>query len=264
MIYAYLSDEAFAVTGTGSVLNFTDVGVQQYGIPTDKVLNYFDTVLKKGSTTEYLVQHGMILDPVYEGDSAVGESEHRTDRLIIDSANSTYRPTGGMTLHFDRAKLTDANDLQFIDAITISTTEAGQETIRKAKNDKRAQLFNIIEAIYMAHHPSTEGSRPYTKEELEDVFETAPTRYKGYVVGSMKLSATVSTVSYRYAYLNGTKIVVANAPQHDFYDHFEFQFKYGDTSADIITIKIWLNNSLFLGDYPYSTIIDVLYPCNPC
>ena len=268
MIYAYLSDEAFAVTGTGSVLNYNDVSVTGYAVPTDKIMNYFDTVLKKGSTTEYLVQHGMILDPVYERGDGVKESEYRVNRLIIDSASGVsggISPTGAMTLHFDKAKVVDSKDSAFLNSITITPQEESVEATRKAKTDRRAQLFNIIEAIYMAHKVPSSGSAPLTKDELEDtVFGSAPnTTYRGYVPGSLKLSATVTKAVYRYAYANGSRIDIDNAPAHDYYDHFEFKFNYGDSDETVVTIKVWLNNNLFLGDYPYSTIIDVLYPCNP-
>ena len=267
MIYAYLSDEAFAVTGTGSVLNYADVSATGYAVPTDKIMNYFDTVLKKGSDNEFLVQHGMIVDPVYESGDEQYESSHRINRLKIDSANTTngsVSPTGNMILHFDRAKVTDTRDVAFLDTLTIQPNEMSTQDIRRSKTDRRAQLFNIIEAIYMAHNSETDGSNPYTKAQLESLFETAKqSTYKGYVANSLKLSSTVTKAVYKYAFVSGSKIVIANAPEHDYYDHFEFQYNYGDTADTIVTIKVWLNNDIFYDDYPYSTIIDVLYPCNP-
>ena len=258
MIYAYLSDEAFAVTGTRSVLTYSTISSNGYAVPTDKVMNYFDTVLKKGSTTDFLVQHGIIVDPVFENEDHAYESNYRNNRLVVDSTNSAF-PIGTIMLHFDRTKLTDENDLTFVNEITILEQDIATENTRANKTNIRACLFNIIEAVYMAHNTKSEGSTPYTVEQLETLFSAASnTTYKGYVPGSLKLASTVSSVNYRYVDKNKFSVT----EKHDFYDYFEFSFKYGSIGTEV-SFKIWLNNISFLENYPYSTIIDVLYPCNP-
>ncbi len=246
MIYCFVSDEAFAVTDTGlSVLAYENVISSTLGMIDDNLLNYF-------------VDHGIIVDPI--GNS---NATNRTARIKADDSNTTHgsvSPNGRMNLHFDQSKVTDSADSGLVSTLTIATSD-GDATI-ESKTQLRAALFNIIETIYMAHNTTALGSTAKTVSEIETIFNKAlDTTYQGYVSDSLQLSTTTTASYYYYDYTaNNVTTRTVTTTKVDFYDYFDFDFNYGDSYT---TVRVWLSVPQFKANYPYSTIMNVIYPCDP-
>ena len=94
MLYCFLSDEAFAVTGTESVMNYGDLKTYNLGMLDDNLLNYLNTSTpKKPIPTN---SHQIINDAVY--------NIVRSDRQHYDLTTPSSHPYGKMFLHFDSNK----------------------------------------------------------------------------------------------------------------------------------------------------------------
>ena len=250
MIYAFVSDEAFANVGTKSVGSYESIMANELGMLDDNLLNYF-------------VQHEIMLDPV---GSTI--ATNRRTRLSVDDSNATTgnRPTGRIYLHFDYTKLDPLTD----SVAPFKVEDNDTESDRTAKILRRAALFNIIETIYMARYGATAGAGPKSKEDLEAIMVAASatdtSAYYGYVAGSLQLSSTTTKSGYRYAWENNVGSHEAVSTERYFWDSFSFSFKVGVTSTgeDVVQMfKIWLSPDKFKSDYPYSTIMKVVYPCDP-
>lgn len=242
MIYAFLSDEAFAlIKAQGSVMTVSDIQSYTLGMVDDNLLNYFDN-------------HTIITDPVGSAKAGI----IRNNRLLVDDSINNYA-VGKMLLHFDSTKLGEANSKEraAIKALTINVDE-DDDTVIRTKVEARASLFNILETIFFArdtnkHIKSIEAINTLLNNALS-------TTYKGYVSESLKLSSTVTpNAAYRY---NVSGNVNSNG-NCDFYDWCTFTYRYGEGQNDLVDIKVWLSVPEFKANYPFSTITDIIYPCKP-
>lgn len=241
MICAFLSDEAFANIGTGSIIPYDVATVYNYAMLDDNILNYF-------------VKHEIITDPV-----GTGFATNRARRLFEYSTGQIQcHGQGRITLHFDSSKVDPTTP--FLHGLTVYDTD--DENSRRIKIQRRAALFNIIEHIYLGRSTDIADSNPVSKQVLDQQLQE-DTIYEGYVAGSLQTSATVTSAQYRYTYRSQGSDVVAETSVLDFYDWFSFDYMYTENGVDYTTtIKIWGGMNSFKANYPYSTITDVIYPCS--
>lgn len=257
MIYAFISDEAFAnlASTENSVNSYQNIAANRLGMLDDNLLNYF-------------IQHEIMSDPV-----GAPLATNRTTRLSVNQTGGM--PVGRMSLHFDSDKLDPAVD--FIDPFKINP-DFDDDNVRDAKIKRRAALFNIIETIYMAHAGTNLESIPSSISEIEGILTSANSTknsmYFGYVPGSLTLSPGTARASYRRSWTNTeTKLVEeAETAEMEFYQHFSFSFEIDNGETTMIQqFKIWLDpgqdgtqtSGSFKTEYPFSTITQVVYPCKP-
>ena len=106
-------------------------------------------------------------------------------------------------------------------------------------------LLDIIERIYL--------SQSETKEEL-DYALSHDSRYSIYVGTTVNFSAHVTeTVVPFVGYPGNTAIL-------NIRDYVAFSVKIGEVTTDF---KFWLNRNSFFADYPLTTVVSVIFPCDP-
>lgn len=111
--------------------------------------------------------------------------------------------------------------------------------------EQQQMLLDIIERIYL--------SQSETKNDL-DYSLSHDARYAIYVPTSVNFSAHVTEVTVPFAGFPGN-IAILNIR-----DYVSFSIKIGEVTTDF---KLWLNRDAFFTDYPLSTIVSVILPCDP-
>lgn len=164
--------------------------------------------------------------------SDVSESYFVTPSIIDDSrvARLSVLGTeidGEMTINYD--SYIGAAETTWFTALT-------QTQLRK--------LFNVVESsVYSTDDDDT----------LDAAFASDQSNYEGFVTDSLLRSASVSATN---VYFVGSTDPV----EHSIKDWIQFAFTNGEQA---VTIKIWLNNTSFQTDYPFSTVVAVVPPCDP-
>lgn len=106
-------------------------------------------------------------------------------------------------------------------------------------------LFNILETIALSQNQSA--------PQINTVLTNATETYPGYVHGSLVMSAEVTVTDLR---------LITDAAETDIEvrNWFEFGMTIGQ---ETITFHVWSNGAAFLTEYPYTSIIAVVPPCEP-
>lgn len=223
MIYAFLTDEAFLPLNLSTISKYSDLQKNNLGVTDDNLVNYFN-------------DPSVLIDPRF---SSTGIN----NRLSLGSPTSS-KAIGRILLNFDSVFLNDsANNIDAIIPTSTDTTEA-----LNIKRDILTRLFNVIEYIYMSH----DGKAVLTTNQIDTILINEVGSYNGYVAGSLRLSSTVTESTYRNTASIGETF--------HFYDSYQFTFRVG---AVDVSFKIWLNPTLFKAEYPHSTIMQVVFPCEP-
>ncbi len=246
MIYSFLSDEAFAVTNAqATVMSVNEIQTYKLGILDDNLLNYFDN-------------HTVITDPV-----GSRRAVNRTTRQSVDAytgGSIIVRGSGRMFFNLDANKLGLDSSVEraFMNSITADVDD-DNDSVLNEKAIRRAALFNIVEAIFYSRD---RNSHINNVDAIEALFSAGSgSTYSGYVSESLKVSSTVARGAYRYVSDSVTDPV--SSTELEFYTWCEFAFKFGNTEAETVIIRVWLSTEEFKKNYPYSTITDVIYPCKP-
>ena len=241
-IFLFLSDEAFASVSRATVVKYADIKQTGVGMLDDNLLNYF-------------IEHSIFLDPISDGNNAV-----RTSRTNVDE-QSRCIPNGRMMLHFDADKLlkpknaTFSNDL--VEGFVVnSNDDAG---LAATKRTRLGSLFNIIDTIFNARN--SEGS-PKASTLIDAILTNSSesgTTYNGYVPQSLTLSTGKSQATTRLA----TQGSALSEPRL-YWNSCKFDYSFTNSYNIVvkITFNIWLNAEEFKANYPFSTVVDCLYPCS--
>lgn len=243
-IYLFLSDEAFAAVKTATVVRYADISQTGIGMLDDNLLNYF-------------VDHSIFLDPI-----SSGTSTRRTSRCNVDDSNGGRVPNGRMMIHFDAEKLLNKSTSTFskdlVSGFVVNTNDdAGLATI---KRERLCALFNIVDTIFYAR--DSEGN-PKNSTSINTILTNplqADSTYIGYKNNSLILSTSKSPATSR---LSGTGNTISATRYYWDSCVFTYKFVDADELPVEITFHIWLNSDEFKKNYPYSTIVDCLYPCSP-
>ena len=241
-IFLFLSDEAFASVRTATVVKYADISQTGVGMLDDNLLNYF-------------IDHSLFLDPISDGNNS-----YRQSRPLVDR-QSGFAPNGRMMLHFDAAKLLDDGSANFSKDlvsgfVVMPNDDAGLAT---AKRNRLGSLFNIIDVIFNAR--DTEGN-PKNETDINTILTNSAessSTYLGYVNGSLTLSTAKSKAQSRLA-AQGTPL----SGERYYWNSCKFDYKFTDSDniTVVITFNIWLNADDFKANYPFSTVVDCLYPCS--
>lgn len=110
---------------------------------------------------------------------------------------------------------------------------------------EREQLFNIIEALtYYSFMDNT---------AMENELIGDNSAYGIYVPGSFTRSSTVATVDFH--------ISEGDVPDAlDIHKKISFDIAGAGLST---SVTVWISKADFLADYPYSTIVEIVYPGDP-
>ena len=241
-IFLFLSDEAFASVRTATVVKYADISQTGVGMLDDNLLNYF-------------IDHSLFLDPISDGNNS-----YRQSRPLVDR-QSGFAPNGRMMLHFDAAKLLDDGSANFSKDlvsgfVVMPNDDAGLAT---SKRNRLGSLFNIIDVIFNARE--TEGN-PKNETDINTILTNSAessSTYLGYVNGSLTLSTAKSKAQSRLA-AQGTPL----SGERYYWNSCKFDYKFTDSDnvTVVITFNIWLNADDFKANYPFSTVVDCLYPCS--
>lgn len=233
MIYAFCSDGSFAGVGGGSMLSYPDIGKSQLGVFNDQMINYF-------------LNPTSLFDPRSVSD--------KNTRLVCSPFGKPAY--GRMILQFDNTRKGDGNDYKHIRPNYLSEADArGIDNI--SKDDAiRTHLFNIIEYCFLQH---TNNKTSVSAEELDTVMKGQSASFSGYVAGSIKVSAGTVESDIRLTNTDLAGYKMYGTPVH-FYESIQFQFTVGN---DTLTFKVWLGIQAFLAEYPLSTLVKVVWPCDP-
>ena len=237
-IYAFLNDEAFANVGSGSVVRYSDIVTSGVGMLDDNLLNYFN-------------DHAVFLDPITDTEFM----HSRRSRCTVDQV-SAVAAKGRMTVHFDMDRVLDDEGEQsstVLDAFQILDSDT-TDSARQEKVMRRAALFNILDTVFMAHRAT---DMPCSRDEIDGMLSSnlnTSTTYYGYVSGSLNLSTTTTNAKYR---MDSGSVSTEKA----FWDGCSFDFEY--ESGKTCSFHVWLSAVAFKENYPFSTIVDIIYPCSP-
>lgn len=243
-IYLFLSDEAFASVKTATVVKYADISQTGIGMLDDNLLNYF-------------IDHSIFLDPI-----SSGQSERRQSRCNVDDSSQGSVPNGRMMMHFDADKLLNNTNSTFskelVSGFVVNQNDdAGYAT---AKRERLCALFNIVDTIFYARDSEGEPKNASAIEAILTNAGQADSTYLGYVPNSLFISTTKSIATSRMSGM-GNPI----SDQRYYWDSCSFSYKF--TDADNVPVEIvfhiWLNSDQFKANYPYSTIVDCIYPCSP-
>ena len=226
MYYCFLEDSSFYPN--------TNVDLGNIELPESGIL---------GSNEEaYLVKKATIKDP-------------RNHRLQFNNNDMT----GNLKLYFDQSKVPAKNEYGY--DIKDLFANISQENL--------VYLFNILERIYMNCHEDLsliEDALENDKEYYSDCY------YPGSLSVSKKYSHTETnpdTGEQILKYNLVTTDVISHQGENEFsirtpnYFTFIFVDKTNDDKTDLAyEIKVWLNRKSFLDNYPLSTIIKVVLPCD--
>lgn len=235
MIYAFCSDGSFAGVDGGALISHTDIGKSKLGVLSDQMVNYF-----LNPTT--------LVDP-----RSVNPSNNK--RLVCTPFGR--QADGRMLLQFDNTRRGDGNDYTHIRPVYMEDSDATGIDAISQDETARTFLFNIIEYCFLQH---TSTSTLPTAEQLDSAMTSEAASFTGYVAGSIQVSAgtTNSDIRLDNTSLSGSQMFGQEVP---FYQFIQFQFQVSSTIT--ITFKIWLGMDAFLTDYPLSTLVKVVWPCDP-
>ena len=195
-----------------------------------------------GSNEEaYLVKKATIKDP-------------RSHRLQFNNNDMT----GNLKLYFDQSKVPAKNEYGY--DIKDLFANISQENL--------VYLFNILERIYMNCHEDLsliEDALENDKEYYSDCY------YPGSLSVSKKYSHTEThpdtgeqIVKYNLVTTDVTSYQGDNTYSIRTPNYFTFIFIDRNNDGDDLAyeIKVWLNRKSFLDNYPLSTIVKVILPCD--
>ena len=243
MIYAFCSDGSFAGVGGGSLVSHNDLAQSKLGVLNDQMVNYFlnPTALIDPRSANLLNNKRMVCSPF--GMKAAG-------RILLQFDN-TRKGDGNDYTHI-RPSYLDYNDANAIDAI-------------KNSDKMRESLFNIIEYCFLQHNTAGEVITLPDVDSLNGAMVGESASFSGYVAGSLKVSAGTTSSKIR---LDDGSITTGYTvyPKEEgktvpFYQYIQFDYTVSPTIT--VTFKIWLGMEAFLADYPLSTLMKVVYPCEP-
>ena len=243
MIYAFCSDGSFAGVGGGSLVSHNDLAQSKLGVLNDQMVNYFlnPTALIDPRSANLLNNKRMVCSPF--GMKAAG-------RILLQFDN-TRKGDGNDYTHI-RPSYLDHNDANAIDAI-------------KNSDKMRESLFNIIEYCFLQHNTAGEVITLPDVDSLNGAMVGESASFSGYVAGSLKVSAGTTSSKIRLDDGNITTGYTVYPKEEGkmvpFYQYI--QFDYTVSSTITVTFKIWLGMEAFLADYPLSTLMKVVYPCEP-
>lgn len=224
MIHAFLSDDAFASLGISSKVSYTSLRQSGLGVIDDNLVNYFNVPT-------------VLVDPRTA-------TANINNRLQLASAKGV----GRLLLHFDEQYLVENVD----NLAPVIITETDNTTQQDTKNSILTRLFNTIEYIYLGRN----NTNPVPESTIDATLRADSGTYSGYISGSIKVSSTVTPAVFLTT--SGYSNTIP------FYDSFSFKFNLDISNPNsFVEFKIWLNSSKFKAEYPYSTIVKVVYPCEP-
>ena len=182
-----------------------------------------DEMFKQTSLLEY---GNTSLPPVCFLDD-VSESYFQTRLTVTDPREVRNVPayTGKIKVHFDSTKLESP--------VLFSLLSAAQINI----------LFSLFEKIY------TSGSDPATSIENDILADTEWNSI--YSIDSLKLGRVYIPTGLDSEHPGPQQMV----------DWFEVTVRFEDIQKEE-TFKVWMNRARFKGDYPLSTIVKVILPCD--
>lgn len=245
MIYAFCSDEAFAGTSSSAMQSYDKLNDLSFGVIDDNIINYFvtptviiDPRSKSGTNTR------LSLAPF--GNRAAG-------RMILHFDNTRTVPSAG-TINAENVPSIDTtlvspDDQAALDALTANT-QAGTSML--------TSLFNIIECCFLYH--SSAISLP-TATELNSILTGSVDTYSGYVGGSVSVSEAVINCN-KVRLVNGIYTAQDNLPFRK-YVSFKYRVSLTDGTTKDLDLKVWMASDSFKTDYPISSIVKVVFPCEP-
>lgn len=245
MIYAFCSDEAFAGTSSSAMQSYDKLNDLSFGVIDDNLINYFVTPT-------------VIIDPRSKSGvntrlSLTPFSNRAAGRMMLHFDNTRTVPSAGMinseNIPTIDTTLVTPDDQAAIDALTANTT-AG-ETMLKS-------LFNIIECCFLYHLNATTVP---TASDLNAILTSSTDSYSGYVGGSVAVSESVINCN-KIRLVNGIYTSQNNLPFRK-YVSFRYKVTLTDGNTKDLDLKIWMSNEAFKHDYPISSIVKVVFPCEP-
>lgn len=223
MIHAYLTDDAFLYSGTGVPEQHIQYTQKGVCVADATLMSYFNT-------------QDSLIDPRY--------SSGQNTRLLV----ANRRAVGALKLYFDLQQVVASVDN--LSPVRILPTD--NQSQKDAKNAILKRLFNVIECIYM----SKDGTYQVASNAINNTLLGTPTLYSGYVASSLVCSSGTTMAVYNTT--TGYTGPLA------FYDTFSFKFNLDSTKpTTFVEFKIWLNANKFKAEYPFSSIVKVVYPCEP-
>ena len=224
LIYGFIVDEALHNWGSKALLGTAiDQGA---GYATENILEYFNevSVIRDNRSSRFTY--------LGNGTTFYGSLGFLVDHLPPNSEGSTITEEGS-----------GAVASAVLDYSSLSETDL-------------SKLFNIIEDCLYSRGSD---SSILTSSYLNTRFISSNT-YSGYVAGSLDLSSNGTTETYLEdiaATASDEATVQAEYLNLPYWIKFDFQTE----NQGIVTLKLWLGRDSFLQDYPYSTIVDVVFPC---
>lgn len=224
LIYGFIVDEALHNWGSKAILGTAiDQGA---GYATENILEYFNSVSvirdNRSSRFTYLGN----------GNTMYGNLGFLTDTLPPNSEGDTVTEEGSGAV---------ASDV--LDYASLSDTDL-------------TKLFNIIEDCLYAR--GTDSSTLLTSF-LNTRFISSST-YSGYVSGSIEVSSNSTTETY-LENITATAADGSVVQSSDLNLPYWVKFGFETESQGTITLKLWLGRDSFIQDYPYSTVVNVVFPC---
>ena len=247
MIYAFCSDGAFAGVGGGSLVSHDDIAKSKLGVLDDQMVNYF-------------LNPTALVDP-----RSVNLSNNK--RITIPTFG--MKAAGRMLLQFDNTRKGDGNDYTHIRPSYLDTNDATAIDIIKGSTTSatalRESLFNIIEYCFLQHNSAGTVITLPDVDSLDSAMIGESATFSGYVAGSLKVSAGTTSSKIRLDDGNiTTGYTVYPTADNATIPFYQFiQFDYRVESNLVVTFKVWLGMEAFLADYPLTTLMKVVYPCNP-
>lgn len=223
-IYGFIIDEALHKWSANALIGRSiDQGV---GFASENVLEYFNEV-------------SVIKDP---------RSSRMTNYL---TNNDTFYGSLGFLVDSLPPNSDGVSGATSTDATAADTFEYGN--LASGELDK---IFNIIEDCL--YNRNTSSSQMVTS--MLNVLFSSNGKYTGYVVGSLQMStSTVDTESFVnnvVARTTAGTILSASDLQLPYW----IKFGFNSETIGMINFTLYLHRDTFLSEYPYSTIVDVVFP----
>ena len=227
MIYAFCSDSSFEGLDGGNIITHSDLSKAGLGVMTDQMVNYF-------------FKPAVLVDPKTNGNNT---------RIVFASFGN--KANGKMLLQFDNAR-EDIDIAEHVRPSYLSSDEAAGLDEIAGDSSKSTNLFNIIETCFLLRE--LDNTTPATETRLDEKLTAESSAYAGYVGGSIKTS--VGTTPSKIRLVTG---VTEN--EYHFYNSVSFSFKVSNSIT--LEFKIWLGQQAFLDEYPKTTLVKVVWPCDP-
>lgn len=219
-----------------------------YAFVSDEAFSPFDAPkIVRFAETKTHNPVGVLTDRLF---SYFNQPDSISDPRFTHTANNRLTLNGtiavGKTwLYYDK-KYADS----VIDNISALIYQQSDTSLQiNARNDARRRLFNVIECIYLSR---TTSGMPLTESALNTILVGEASSFSGYVANSLRTSVATTSSSYTNTSSDNTEQAI--------YTSFTFSFAL-DTS--IVSFKIWLNSDVFMAEYPHTTIVKTVYPCEP-